>query len=584
MKVANCYKLVLLVCFQALASPPTIPQSDGVYQFTEIESGIVEIQNTQTGDVIFKDISIRANNNPLRDIPEIVIDKDTIDFGFYEDYYTLWQEVHVWDRDNIMITDTDHDGRNEIIAERWWDRDLMPAGEMKFHNLILEENENGLYEDTHDYADSTLVPYWTGDLDGDDLADVLMRKYYVIEDVGWKNAIYYYESAAYDSLATLLQTSHSESLLSQINDVMVFDLDQDGLKELIYFRMNLHGYPVPCDDGTNILEYDPESGEFVEEDCFDQDSEYTSGYAIGDFDLDGNYEFATGGFHGETYIYESVGPDAYRLEFVDTVDTYNAYNATMTSDINGNGIPELWIMGCHNTQDNSYTVITCIEATAANTYSQILKITLPGLFLWYAEGIDPIDFDADGNMEFAISAGPLILVVDFDGVEPTAIFAHFNMESDDPPYPVYRSVTFRDFQGSPHPELLISIEESPGTWPNLNRYNPTYIYYPSESYTDIEDSPTIPIESKIVRAFPNPFNSWVKINISAPHDQVEMKIYSIRGQLIYSEQLQSNNSANEMTTYWNGKYASGKEANSGVYILSVSNDSYQESIKLMYLK
>jgi len=579
LKVAFCIKTLVcfsvLLGFQALALD--IPENSA-YQITEIEPGLVEINLSHTGDVTYKNTSESFEHTSLRDVPEMVIDVDNFDFDYYADRYVYWQEVHIWEPWEMLVTDTDQDGQREIIGERLYPPMSIPPGEPWMYAKMYEL-ENEVFIPVHDYPDSTTLPFWAGDLDQDGKQEIMLRTYFLNADsMAYGRSIENYETESQGQLATGFNFEFDQTLLTQINHPNILDLDQDGKTEMLYYLDGGEGRGDPCPSSTVIAEYDPLLNNFVNNFCFDQPAWYTSNYAIDDWDLDGHLEFATGGLDGEMYILETTGPDTYDLVYEDTLDTYNAYMITTTNDINGNGKPELWIGG---DQSVSGTKIFCFESSGNNQYEIVFKIGLPGVFSFYDYGVVHTDINLDGIDELMIwTSGYIFILKNTDAESYEIVYAHRNDEWDSPLYQLYFSVTSKDVSGDGYPELLISMMHGLGD----DQYFFTKIYQPGDPLVSVQFPPQ-PQSHSVINAYPNPFNGSITIRWFNSHSkQNDLQIFDIGGRLIKTNEFDSIGNTKEGEFVWTGRDQTGKEVPSGVYFLKLSDQDQAQNKKIMLLK
>ena len=584
MKAVSLSKLVLsfllLGYMLAIASQPTIPQSDGVYQFSEIEPDLVEIKLIQTGEVRYKNTSTALENTSLREVPEMIIDVESIDYDSYADMYTHWQDIHAWDPWLVTVGDTDQDGLKEIIASRTYSSGTIPTGEPAYRGVIYELTTDNDFHKVLDFPDSTNMPFWSGDLDGDGSHEVLMRRHYLdLDSMAYGKSIQNYEGIDHEELASNLNFTYQQPLLSQINHPNLLDLDDDGITDLLYYMdggdWENNG---PCPRSTIVAEYDSQLNTFVRKYCFGQPALYTSHYAIGDWDGDGYTEFATGGLHGEMYIMENNGPDSYELVYEDTLPTSNAYMTAYTADINGNGRPELWIGGDGTT---SGTKIYCYESPGNNEYELVYQIRLPGLFSFYPYGIVNTDINLDGEEELAIWTCGYIIVLENTGPESYEIrYAHHNVYDGSPLYKNYYSLTVEDLSGDGYPEILISGTKMLDDV--HHRY--TEIHRPSGSITDVSKIAR-PTNPTILRAYPNPFNRSITISWQCNGFLAQnFQILDIQGRAIRTEHLSVNSTEKYFEYHWDATDENGTEVSSGVYFISVADSGTQLITKVVLIK
>ncbi|MCF7792711.1 MAG: T9SS type A sorting domain-containing protein [Candidatus Cloacimonetes bacterium] len=96
---------------------------------------------------------------------------------------------------------------------------------------------------------------------------------------------------------------------------------------------------------------------------------------------------------------------------------------------------------------------------------------------------------------------------------------------------------------------------------------------------DIQENEIDPIAVNM-RIFPNPYlfngNLHINFNMSENAEDVELKIYNIRGQLVRKMAQDISNTNNSFI--WNGKDENSKQVSSGVYLLKLSARSGNEKI------
>jgi len=109
----------------------------------------------------------------------------------------------------------------------------------------------------------------------------------------------------------------------------------------------------------------------------------------------------------------------------------------------------------------------------------------------------------------------------------------------------------------------------------------------SEGYGNKE----IPIRSKLLHNFPNPFNDHTTINYKIkgnPHDKkssykVNIKIFNILGQEVINL-VDENKYSGEYSINWHGTDKFGQTLASGIYLIRLHTEGYYEQSKLLLLK
>ena len=340
------------------------------------------------------------------------------------------------------------------------------------------------------------------------------------------------------------------------------------------------GIPDTCGMSTIIVEYDSTLNQFVFLDCFMQPDFYTSHYAIGDWDMDGQDEFATGSIDGELYIVECTGPNQYDHTWTGQLETYNAYMSTTTNDINGNGKPELWIGGDHFIPGGAETVISCYESVGDNEYEEIFKFRIPDIFSFYSYGVANTDIDQDGVDELMIWLEDYIYIMKTTGPESfELIFAHENPLRDPPTTQIYFSATSKDLTGDGYPELMISMSNY---W-DEDRVMITKLYQPTGPLLGVESS-VKPDHYFLLRSYPNPFNPSTTITYELPErSDVSLTVYDITGRTVTTLVNQAMQPGH-YEAGWNGTDESGRQVATGMYFARLEAGEYSSVVKMIYLK
>lgn len=98
------------------------------------------------------------------------------------------------------------------------------------------------------------------------------------------------------------------------------------------------------------------------------------------------------------------------------------------------------------------------------------------------------------------------------------------------------------------------------------------------------DLPQIPLLTKLLKAYPNPFNPLVSIRYSlAEAASVRIEIYNFKGQKIKTWQNQ-HTVPGYYNLVWDGRDSNGKEVGSGVYLYRMNSGAYSATGKLSLIK
>ena len=94
----------------------------------------------------------------------------------------------------------------------------------------------------------------------------------------------------------------------------------------------------------------------------------------------------------------------------------------------------------------------------------------------------------------------------------------------------------------------------------------------------------LPTSFELNTAFPNPFNSNVKIKYSlAEKSHVNISVYGIKGNFITNLE----NSVFDQGFYytsWDGKTDHRKNVSSGIYLINYKTEKYFDQLKILYVK
>jgi hypothetical protein len=131
------------------------------------------------------------------------------------------------------------------------------------------------------------------------------------------------------------------------------------------------------------------------------------------------------------------------------------------------------------------------------------------------------------------------------------------------------------------PDLPNDIAES---WSfSSGNGTPGYINSVTESLKDQNEN-TLPITYLLYPAYPNPFNSNVKIRFNIPSEQfVEISILNILGETVRVLTM-SEYSHGLNTLVWDGKNDYGQDLSTGLYFCTLKTEKFEDSIKLLLVK
>lgn len=291
--------------------------------------------------------------------------------------------------------DTDQDGKQNLVFTtnttpfyiHFWEH-------IGFDRYILEDS-----------CLPSSILYDVGYLDADSLVDMVGNRN------GWPYPLYVYESPTQYSNPTNVVWQDS-LLYSNICGGYITNLDEDGVKEMLFrytdpYTLVWHTSVYECaGDNQYSLVW--------------EDTTNPSAYFInGDFDLDGQIEFATGiaAAYGEVLVWECIGNDNYQLTFYDSLPWSNNYDIFSANDMDSNGKPEflftsvdyadhiVWLYLYETIRDNNYDFFLIDSITG-----------IPGS-MWRQRS-ECGDIDADGKDEIVWSTFSQWHIYKVTGIHP----------------------------------------------------------------------------------------------------------------------------------------------------------------------
>ncbi len=278
----------------------------------------------------------------------------------------------------IMVADLDGDENNEIIAGTG-------EGEVFIYDAKTHERKwksPELIRDAHGFA--------VGDVDADGQNELIIGTGYKT-DTPW-GTVYIYNGV------NLTLEAKIEELGSRIRAISIYDIDSDGVNELIFGTGHALG-ETPGEGYIHIYQYDGQR--YVREWKSPDLNGDPEGLLIKDVDGDGNLEIvASNGyryFPGFLYIFRYSGglgvgePDIYEMVLESDDIGPKAYGLD-AADIDGDGIIEIVI-------GNQPGYIWVFDGS---THEVEWKSDLLGTDIF---GIKLYDIDRDGQMEIIATQG-----------------------------------------------------------------------------------------------------------------------------------------------------------------------------------
>ena len=525
---------------------------------------------------LLPDSTVELNHNGIRELvsikkfpasnrltqPDLLIYLDTIDYTLYENYYRSWANIKISNhRGRYVPVDANKNGKNELYA-----------GSSNLSNSTLPFDFR-IYEHTHDSLFQFLFvhPVDTihyiadiGDITGDGLLDLVAR--------GNENKLYFFKQETSTSLISQPNFIYNPFPPQyQPNDVTFYDIDNDGIQEIIYYLDA--GYDTTVWAVSNhIAKYDPQINNYELIYWYRNQSDYfTNGISIGDFDGDGKRNFSTGSIDGKLLIFEHVEGNQYKLEFSKQLDTYNAYLTVMTDDMDKNGEAELWIGGyIFDDQLGAVCKLYVFEASSPGNYEQKYLIEIRGLFSFIGGTMKYIDLDNDGEKDLFMTCDDFIFGFKYDETGNNYYMDFVKrMPTWGEPYTYYPlvKVDAADIDGDGVPEVIPQYYLYKG-YPGTGEYRTLFLK--RDNLTGIkEEIFTEPDDFQLYQNYPNPFNSETQIKFYLTQDSnIKIIIYNSIGKEIRTLVNDQKNTG-EHTVRWNGVDNSGEKVSSGVYFINM---------------
>jgi len=376
------------------------------------------------------------------------------------------------------------------------------------------------------------------------------------------------------------------------------DIDNDGMNELIVgVRQGGRGREVM------VISVVGEFSGFATWDIEYNLQGLTGGslYSVTTGDLDGDgkkeiYAFIWNFF--TMYIIECTAPNQYQL--VDSLITifqptgvdYGALDAVRVADVNGDGIPEMYIAGTE--PDNKVFVIsniTDVSTITANDVKVLYTIPVQGggklRTLWIA------DTDKDGKLSLMIG-GELngqIFDLEYKGSgDPTDstswelsvafdIFQHSGISPTATPTiepRLFYGCPANDMDGDGKNEyLFINYRTSFSVWPGDG-----YVWMlEAETGTGIEDKDYSPEGYALGQNYPNPFNPVTTIEYNIPKESiVQISVFNLLGEEV-AKLVNEFKQAGRYSVSFNAA-----DLPSGIYLYRIQADNYSQTKKLSLVK
>ncbi len=407
-KVLSIFISVLTVIGFAQNNVFTELQSHPAYEVILLDDSTVKVYKKFENYTYLKTL-IEKPGNEKRTGANLIIELDTVNYTDYGGYYKRWGSipaVNLW-TSKYLSFDANKNNKNELYV--WFYTYQNDIGSYNT-TRVYEHDRDSLFFLLYEFSEDTLRSFFDlGDITGDGLLDIFC--------VGTQNNLRFFKQNSPNDLIIFNNINYNPFPSEyQINHGTLYDIDNDGNLELIYFLFagDSDSSWAYC---NHVAKFNPVINNY-ELIYFHRPlpDRYTNGFSIGDFDMDGRRNFATGSLYGKFYIYEHVNGSEYRVEFSEQLDTKNAYLTVFTDDMDGNGKPEIWIGGDFSSSIyGGVTRLFAYEAISEGLYEQVYQIDIRGLFSAIDGKLSYVDLDGDGIKELFLTNANLAFGFKYDG-------------------------------------------------------------------------------------------------------------------------------------------------------------------------
>jgi len=366
----------------------------------------------------------------------------------------------VWGFGYIVGGDWNRDGYQELVLEPAFGSvyNMAYFGYRPYNRYVLEDSS------VH-----RSIPWDVGFLDNDSLYDVATE-----QTIGITNFITVYEQPDFYSLPTQLVWSWRFEYGGTNAPSMYFtDLDKDSLREILAADEQLiyvfetrgnNQYAMAFKDSEALNPY------------------VTPYFAFGDFDGDGQLEFAQGSYGGAptVFVRECIGNDQYQLVWTDTINASNMLDAITGPDLDGDGKLE-FIFGDFRPMMQT-AGLWVYEATGNNQYALVYTDSVTGVRDRgvYCAHSDCGDVDRDGKPELIWAIDQDWMVYKSTGNNQfQRVFSAYGDNGHNS-----TNVHIHDMNGNGYPEVI----ESGGNETHIWEVEACQVVYPNGGETLYGDS------------------------------------------------------------------------------------------------
>jgi hypothetical protein len=533
------------------------------YEITQTDENTIHLKHRLTGKEKYIDTSTRAMPTVSNDMQFFdLINADTNQFKYK---YLYKKNILVGNLLGypMVITDLDSDNKLDIIGSYKLEQDLQIA-----ECAIFELQSDSSFQLQKIYPDSEVYVLSATDLDNDQLAELNFER-------AGGQSFYNYESRSAGTYPDTLNFSHKMwQIAGAVSSETFDDMDGDGITDVIYVGDDSLD---PRGQKVYVAEYKSSINNFEQVFRFPPPEWLVSGFSTGDFDGDGFKEFVTGSIHGDVYVCENTGDDAYQFIYSDTISTPNAYMTCATNDMDHNGKIEFFMGGSSFYYGTGGTRVYWFEADGDNRYRKVRSFFLSGTDVLGTTELYSYDVNGDDIDDLVFGFGGSMVILIWDSGENHFILHYldwlenWNQE--------IQSINIYDLYNTDKADLIVSIED----FKRIPRIRSDI--YRNNFITNIDQNYELLKSFKLYQNYPNPFNPKTTIPFYLPRqEKVTIKIFDLTGKevktLINKQFIRRGNHQ----VVWDGINNFGKEVSSGLYLYQIQTEHFSQTKKLLLIK
>lgn len=477
-------------------------------------------------------------------------------FVSFQQKWYIPQGVNGFGNSVIQVVDTDRDGNIEFVFTTY--------GSWPSYIHLYELHLPDTWE-----VDSVQTPggdlLWaSGDFDADGFYDFVLQLH--IENPSLVDGIMIFESP--DSFSYPTQEMWRDTVGPPlVLPICVYDIDQDGLPEIVKNRATPYGY-LGVYESVGDNQYDLI---FVDDPDTSGNEAPAATIAFGDFDGDGSVEFVPAGGNEWYWIYECTGDNSYDKIAEGQLPTGNIRDCFSVPDADEDGKMEFVVKGFVIPSAEIHVFI--FEATADNTYEIIDTLVLPGGD-YYGGYSAAGDVDGDSVPEIVLEARQNVFVIKAGADDSFYVWDTL------PGHVSGSSVAIYDVDENGYQEIVISGNDE----------TRIYEYDPGGVAEARSQKPEVRYRLEV---YPNPFRTSlvIKYELSNKHNRKNnselptIRIYDVTGRLVKQFSRLRLDAQRPTLITWYGEDDLGCKVPAGVYFVATDLKSgHIYTVKILKLK